>query len=75
MRTAASCLLTLRGLVAPRSQTEQKRAYASVLRQLARDTQAFTVTCYEVPPLYCIVLKSQILFDRRFATIVTRVSY
>ena len=39
------------------------------------DTQAFTVTCYEVPPLYCILLKSQILFDRRFATIVTRVRY
>lgn len=39
------------------------------------DTSAFTVTCYEVAPLYCILLKSQILFDRRFATIVTRVSY
>ena len=32
----------------------------------------FTVTCYEVAPLYVLVLNSQVLFDKRFATILSR---
>lgn len=32
----------------------------------------FTVTCYEVASLYVLVLNSQVLFDKRFATILSR---
>lgn len=37
--------------------------------------EVFTVTCYEVPPLYVIVLPSQVLYHRSFAVIVSREMY